>query len=89
MVSHSVMNNAYICRKVRRATCAVRVEEKQGMVYALQPASGYGPVHDFIVDISGSHVVDVLGIVSAADCFSHADELAWLNTFITLCHPYL
>lgn len=49
------------------------------MVYTLQSASGDGPVHDFIVDISGSHVVDVLGIVSTADCFPHADELAGLR----------
>lgn len=73
------MNNAYICREVRGTGRTIGVEEKQGMVHALQPTSGYGPVHDFIVDISGSHVVDVLGIVFAADCFSHADELAWLR----------
>ena len=59
------------------------------MVYTLQSASGYGPVHDFIVDIGGSHVVDVLGIVSTADCFPHADELAGLNVFITLYYLYL
>lgn len=49
------------------------------MVYTLQPASGHCPVHDFVVDIGGSHIVDVLGIVFAADCFSHADELTWLR----------
>lgn len=83
MVSHSIVDHAYVCWKIRRASGPVWIKEKQGMIHALQPPPGHGPVYDFVVDIGGCHIVDVLGIVFATDCLSHADELIRLHVLHT------
>jgi len=80
MISYTVVNDAYTGWKVRGTCAAVRVEKEKRMVHTLQPASRQRPVHNIIVLLSRSHVVDILGIILTAYSFTHADKLLGMNS---------
>ena len=80
MISYTVVNDAYTGRKICRTCAAVRVEKEKGMVHTLQPASGQCPVCNVVMFLSGSHVVDILGIILTAYSFTHADKLLGMNS---------
>ena len=75
MVPYPVMYNTYSGRKVCRASVAVRIEEKKGLVHALQPSSVQCPVDYVVMLLSRCHIVDILSIVPSAYGFPHAHEL--------------
>ena len=75
MVPYPVMYNPDPCWKVCRACIAIGLEEKKGLIHALQSASVQRPVHDVIMFLGRGHIVDVLGIILPAYSFPHAYEL--------------
>ena len=75
MVSHTIMYNSYSRWKVCRASVAVRIEEKKGLVHALKPSSVQCPVNYVVMLLSRCHVVDILGVVLSAYGFPHTYEL--------------
>ena len=78
MIADSVVYDPYVGRKIRRAGATVRIKEKEGMVNPRQPPAGHGPIYNVIMDVSWSHIVDVLGIVAASHRFPHTNKLARL-----------
>ncbi len=79
MVADSVVNDAYVGRKVGRAGRAVGIVKEQGAVHADQTASRQGPIHDIVMLLGGRHVIYILAVISSAYGFPHADELAGLQ----------
>ena len=75
MVPYPVMYNPDPCWKVCRACVAVRIEEKKGLVHALQSSSVQRPVDYVVMLLSRCHVVDVLSVVLSAYGFPHTYEL--------------
>ncbi|CAN4013517.1 HTH-type transcriptional repressor yvoA, partial [Dysosmobacter welbionis] len=55
------------------------VVKPQGIRHIRQAVARDGPVGDVIVDLFGSHVVDILGVVGAALRLAGADELIGLK----------
>ena len=75
MVPYPVMYNTYSCRKICRACVAVRIEEKKGLVHALQSSSVQRPVDYVVMLLSRGHVIDILSVILSAYGFPHTYEL--------------
>ena len=79
VVADSVMYHAHVGRKVSRAGIAIRVEKEQRIVDTEQPAAGQRPIYNIVMNLRRSHIVDVLRVIYAADCFPHTHKLTCLN----------
>lgn len=79
MIADPVLNNAYVCRKVRRTLRAVGVKIKKGVADGAESASAKRPVNDGILLIGRIHVRYVLRIINPADHRPHAYKLSCLS----------
>ena len=79
MIADTILNNAYICRKVRWALRAVRIKIKKGTANGAESASAYRPVDDGVLLIGRIHIQHILGIINPADHSSHTYKLSYLR----------